>query len=109
MYGYSMYRCSIIERGDQDVQRMRTVKRVDASSYGDALLCDLYQDLYAVGAVASDISAMSDDLHARYGRPVGDGVELNIRPGENELIETAAGRFGVRVEYLGVSTPSARG
>ncbi|WP_079631515.1 hypothetical protein [Mycobacteroides abscessus] len=79
---------------------MKIVKRIDGSSYGDALLYDVYQSLYALGATEADVSAMSDDLHARYGRTVGDGVELNIRKGENETIETAAGRFGVRIERL---------
>lgn len=64
------------------------------SNYGDESLYEAFGALTGLGVNDAGINAVSDDLHARYGRTLGDGVELNIRPGENEHVHaTTCGNY----------------
>lgn len=62
------------------------------SSYGDEPLANAYEALTSLGVSGTSIDAISNDLHARYGR----NGELNIMPGENEHVEAV--RDGYRLE-----------
>lgn len=63
------------------------------SNYGDESLYEAFGALTDLGVNDAGISAVSDELHARYGRRLGDGVELNIRPGENEHVHATCGNY----------------
>ncbi len=92
--GYTQYKCTIVKGDTSDIVTLE-----DKSSYGDALLYDLYQELYRKGATGPDVNAISDDLHKRYGTPAG---ELNIRLQDNPsgVWEAAGGPFAVRIEAI---------
>lgn len=68
------------------------------SGYGDESLVYAYEALTGLGVGNDGISAISDDLHARYGRKdSGGGVTLNICPGENQHVEAAHGNYRLAV------------
>lgn len=68
------------------------------SGYGDESLYEVFAALHTLGFGEADVSTVSDDLHARYGRKVGDGVELNIRPSENSQVEAVCGDYRINVD-----------
>lgn len=53
------------------------------TSYGDEPLYQVYDKLRAGGFGEKDLTAVSDVLHRTYGRKVGTGVELDLKPGVN--------------------------
>lgn len=68
------------------------------SSYGDESLVYAYEALTSLGMSNEGIDAISDDLHARYGRKdTRGGVTLNIRPGENDHVEAVHGNYRLTV------------
>ncbi|WP_078327625.1 hypothetical protein [Mycobacteroides salmoniphilum] len=68
------------------------------SNYGDESLYEAFQALTGLGVSDGGITAISDDLHARYGRKdTGGGVTLNIEPGENEHVEAVHGNYRLKV------------
>lgn len=68
------------------------------SGYGDESLYEAFQALTGLGMGDDGITAISDDLHARYGRKdTGGGVTLNIEPGENEHVEAVHGNYRLQV------------
>lgn len=92
MGGYSVYTCTLTEAGVAEDLEIR-IEIEDTSSYGDALLVKLQSELGKRGVSDIAIRNMVDDLHAQYGA----SGELNIRPGENEDMWTAAGRYTIRI------------
>lgn len=68
------------------------------SNYGDESLYEAFQALTGLGMGDGGITAISDDLHARYGRKdTGGGVTLNILPGENEQVTATHGNYRLEV------------
>ncbi|SIN21197.1 hypothetical protein [Mycobacteroides abscessus] len=85
----SIHRWSITELDSNTVVRRGACE----SNYGDESLSEVFGTLTGLGVSDAGINAVSDDLHARYGRTLGGGVELNIRPGENEHVEAVHGNY----------------
>lgn len=85
----AIHRWSITELDSNTVVRRGACE----SNYGDESLSEAFQALTGLGVGDAGINAVSDDLHARYGRALGGGVELNIRPGENEHVHATCGSY----------------